>query len=78
MHVPSETDSQEMIKADEVIHVSVGDEDMFKKLKQLSKPEIVKMAGYKNMKALCKDMPDMRKANGKAPSKGDIIKLILY
>jgi len=29
MHVPSETDSQEMIKSDEVIHVSVRDEDMF-------------------------------------------------
>jgi len=29
MQVPSETDSQEMIKADEVIHMGVRDEDMF-------------------------------------------------
>jgi len=29
VHVPSEADPQEMIKADEMIHVSVRDEDVF-------------------------------------------------
>lgn len=43
-----------------------------KKLKKLKKKAIVKMAGYKNLKALVKDIPSMVN-----PSKTDIIKLMV-
>lgn len=45
-------------------------------LKNLPKKALVKMIGYKNIKALCKDVPSMVRSNKKASSKKDIIKYL--
>lgn len=44
-------------------------------MKRMKKKQIVQYAGYKNIKALCKDNPFMC-PRGKAPSKNEIIKHI--
>ena len=45
-------------------------------LKTNPKKYLVQLAGYKNMKALIKDVPSMARSNRKAPSKKDIIKYL--
>lgn len=45
-------------------------------LKNLPKRALVKMLSYKNIKALCKDVPSMVRSNRKAPSKKDLIKYL--
>ena len=45
-------------------------------LKTNPKKYLVQLAGYKNMKALIKDVPSMTRSNRKAPSKKDIIKYL--
>lgn len=43
---------------------------------RMTKKQVVAIAGYKNIKALCKDNPKFRRANGKSPSKKMIIKAL--
>ena len=45
-------------------------------LKSLPKRAITRIAGYRNMKALCKDVPSMTRSTTKGPSKKEIIKYI--
>ena len=47
-----------------------------RQMRALSKKQVIKLAGYKNMKALCKDNPDLVKSPTKGPSKKDLINLI--
>lgn len=45
-------------------------------LKDLPKRAIIRMAGYRNMKALCKDVPSLARSTTKGPSKKQIIKYL--
>ena len=45
-------------------------------LKTLPKRALIKIAGYRNMKALCADVPSMARSATEGPSKKDIIKYI--
>lgn len=45
-------------------------------LKRLPKKKLVIMAGYTNMKALCKDNPFIIRSTKKGPSKKDLIKYL--
>ena len=45
-------------------------------LKALPKRALIRIAGYRNMKALCADVPSMARSAKKGPSKKDIIKYI--
>lgn len=45
-------------------------------LKRLPKKKLVIMAGYNNIKALCKDVPSMVRILKKGPSKKDLIKYL--
>lgn len=45
-------------------------------LKRLPKKKLVIMAGYNNIKALCKDVPLMVRSTKKGPSKKAIIKYL--
>ena len=47
-----------------------------KQLKALPKRALIRIAGYRNMKALCKNVPSMARSATKGPSKKDIIKYI--
>ena len=48
--------------------------DLRNYLRTLTKKEVIKAAGYKNIKKLCNANPDLRSKTGKAPSKNDIIR----
>ena len=47
-----------------------------KQLKALPKRAIIRIAGYRNMKAFCADVPSLVRSTTKGPSKKDIIKYI--
>ena len=46
------------------------------RLKRFPKKHLVQLAGYNNIKQLCKDVPSMVRSPKKGPSKKDIIKYL--